>query len=129
MSEKIVTTLGRETAFKGKMEFTKTLKIDGKFEGEIDSSGSLYIEEGARVRADIKARSITIGGIVHGNVTAAEKLVILSTGRVIGNITASRLRIADGVIFEGKCIMIRDPESIDIFSGKVEKLKKTVSSV
>ena len=127
--EKITTTLGRETVFAGNMRFSKSLKIDGKFEGEIESDGFLYVEEGAVVKADIKVGSIVIGGTIHGNIVATDKLEMLSTGQVFGNIRTAKLRIADGVIFEGKWEMIKDVESIDVFSAKVEKLKKTVQSV
>lgn len=128
-TEHIATTLGRETNFSGSMRFTASLKIDGEFEGEIESSGFLYIEEGAEVRADIKVRSIVIGGVVHGNIIATEKLEMLATGQVFGNVTTSKLKIADGVVFEGKCEMIKDPDEVDIFSSSPNKIKSTVRSV
>lgn len=123
------TTLGRGTVFKGNLEFKSDLKIKGAFEGEIESSGSIYIECDATVKADIKVASVVIGGTVHGNITATNKVEMLDTGRVYGNIKTSRLRIADGVVFEGKCEMIKDPEGVDIFSTTVSKLKKTVESI
>ncbi|MEW5817145.1 MAG: polymer-forming cytoskeletal protein [Spirochaetota bacterium] len=127
--EKVCTTLGKETAFKGSMKFVKSLKIDGEFEGEIESKGFLYVEEGARVRANIKVGSIVIGGIIHGNIEAAEKLEMLSTGQVFGNVKTAKLRIADGVVFEGKCEMIKDPKNVNIFSAPVEKIKNSVESI
>lgn len=127
--EKITTTLGKETVFSGTMRYSKSLKIDGKFEGEIISSGFLYIEEGAEIRANIKVKSIVIGGIVHGNIEATDKLEMLDTGQVYGNVRTSKLKIADGVVFEGKCEMIRDPDSIDIFAGTAEKLKSNLGTV
>ena len=68
--ERISTTLGRETVFKGTMNFSESLKIDGNFEGDIESSGFLYIEEGAMIKADIKVRAVVVGGIVHGNINS-----------------------------------------------------------
>ncbi len=127
--EKISTTLGKETNFNGTLRFQESLKIDGKFEGDIESSGFLYIENGALVKADIKVGSIVIGGIVRGNIEASEKLEMLSTGQVFGNIRTAKLNIADGVVFEGKCEMIKNSESIDIFSAKVEQIKQTSQSV
>ncbi|HUZ17743.1 MAG TPA: polymer-forming cytoskeletal protein [Spirochaetia bacterium] len=127
--EKIVTTLGKETVFTGTMRFSKSLKIDGRFDGEIISTGFLYIEEGAEIRANIKVKSLVIGGVVHGNIEATEKLEMLSSGQVYGNVRTAKLKIADGVIFEGKCEMIKDAESVDIFSGSAEKLKTTLISV
>ncbi len=127
--EKIRTTLGAQTVFDGILRFTRSLKIDGNFKGEIQSTGFLYIEKGAKVSADIKVKSLVIGGVVHGNIIATDSLEMLDSGEVFGNVKTSRLRIADGVIFEGKCEMIKDSESLDVFAGDVEKLKKTIQKV
>jgi cytoskeletal protein CcmA (bactofilin family) len=127
--EEITTTLGKSTVFDGTMRFTRSLKIDGEFKGKIVSNGFLYIEEGALVTADIKVGSVVIGGVVHGNIEASDNLEMLSTGQVFGNIRTSKLRIADGVVFEGKCEMIKNPDAVDIFSTPVEKLKSKVQSV
>jgi len=128
-SERISTTLGRETEFNGVMRFRDSLKIDGTFSGEIISSGFLYIEQGASVTANIRVGSVVVGGTVHGNIEATEKLEMLSSGKVYGNIRTAKLKIADGVVFEGKCEMIKNPQAINIFSGPVEQLKKTAQSV
>jgi len=127
--EKISTTLGKETVFRGTMKFSESLKIDGNFEGDIESSGFLYIEEGAEVRADIKVRAVVVGGVVHGNITASEKLEMLSTGQVYGNIRTAKLRIADGVVFDGRCEMIKGESEINVFSDTVEKLKDSIKTV
>jgi cytoskeletal protein CcmA (bactofilin family) len=127
--EKIRTILGKETNFNGTMRFRDSLKIDGTFQGEIMSDGFLYIESGAMINADIRVGSIVIGGIVKGNVEATERLEILPTGQVFGNIRTAKLKIADGVVFDGKCEMIRNPNNIDIFSNSVEGLKQSTQSV
>lgn len=127
--EKITTTLGKETVFSGTMKFSRSLKIDGRFEGEIVSSGFLYIEEGAEVNANITVKSIVVGGIVHGNIDAADKVEMLDTGQVYGNVRTAKLKIADGVVFEGKCEMIKDPDSIDIFSGSAENIKSSLGTI
>jgi len=123
------TTLGKETVFTGTMKFTDSLQINGNLDGEIISGGKLYIEDSAVINANIEVGSIVVAGVVNGNIIATEKLEILNTGKVFGNIRTARLRIADGVVFKGKCEMIRDPKTVDIFSAGVEKLKKTVGSV
>ena len=127
--ERISTTLGRETMFSGTMRFSTSLKIDGKFEGEIVSTGFLHVEEGAEVRANIKVGSVVVGGVVYGNITALNTLEMLSTGKVYGNVATSKLKIADGVVFEGKCEMIKDPDEVDIFSSSATKIKSTVSTL
>jgi cytoskeletal protein CcmA (bactofilin family) len=127
--ERIMTTLGRETDFHGTMRFKESLKIDGVFTGEIVSAGFLYIEQGASITANIHVGSVVVGGTVKGNIEATEKLEMLSTGKVFGNIRTGKLKIADGVVFEGKCEMIKNPQAINVFSGPVDQLKKTAQSV
>ncbi len=127
--ESISTILGNETVFKGTMRFSKPLKIDGKYEGRIESEGFLYIEEGAEVHADIQVGSIVVGGVVYGDIEATEKLEMLSTGQVVGNIRTAKLKIADGVRFEGKCDMISDSESVDVFSAPVAQLKQDLNEL
>jgi cytoskeletal protein CcmA (bactofilin family) len=128
-NDRITTTLGRETEFNGVMRFRDSLKIDGNFTGEIVSAGFLYIEQGAVITANIRVGSVVVGGTVKGNIEATEKLEMLSTGKVYGNIRTGKLKIADGVVFEGKCEMIKNPQAINVFSGPVEQLKKTAQSV
>ncbi|MFP4619151.1 MAG: polymer-forming cytoskeletal protein [Spirochaetaceae bacterium] len=121
------TTLGRATKLSGKLTYTESLRINGIFEGEIVSEGSLYIAEGAKVKADITAETVILGGTVYGDVVASGKIELLSTCRLFGDIKAPCVRIADGVVFKGKCEMIKDPDTIDIFAAPIETLKKTVS--
>ena len=128
-TERISTTLGRETEFNGVMRFRDSLKIDGAFSGEIISAGFLYIEQGATITANIRVGSVVVGGTVRGNIEATEKLEMLASGRVYGNIRTAKLKIADGVVFEGKCEMIKNPQAINVFSGTVEQLKKSAQSV
>ena len=127
--ERIATTLGKETNFSGVMKFKTSLKIDGKFQGKIISTGFLYVEDGAVINADIDVGSVIIGGYVKGNVTAKENLELLPTGQLFGDIRTAKLKIADGVVFEGKCEMIKEDDKVDIFSARVHDLKKSVKSV
>ncbi len=113
----IATTLGKETSFSGTLRFKDSLRIKGKFEGEIDAMGRLIIDADAVVNARrIRATSVIVGGTVHGDIEAADRLEMLPTARVYGNVRTAKLRIADGVVFEGNCEMIRDPSSFSPFA-------------
>ena len=120
-----VAVLGKETEFSGVLRFSRSLSIQGKFDGTIDAKGYLYVEQGAVVNADIRARSAVISGQVRGNIHVDERLEMTSTGRVYGDVTTSALKIADGVIFEGRCEMIKKDSEIKIFEQTGEKLKNT----
>jgi len=108
----ISTVFGKDTEFTGELNFTKSLQIDGSFDGEITSEGFLVVGESAVVKANIKAKTIILKGIVYGNLEATEKLEIHDDGKLYGNIRTSKLKIADGVVFEGKCEMIKPEEKI-----------------
>ena len=127
--QKTESRLGNTTSLKGKLRFSTSVRISGKFEGEIESTGFLYVEYGAEVRADIKAKSIVVGGVVHGNIEAYEKIEMLPTGKIYGNVRTAKLKIADGVVFEGKCEMIRRSEQLDVFAAPIQQLKKSIQSV
>ena len=103
----IGTVFAKDTEFYGDLSFKKSLQINGYFEGEIVSDGFLVVGEGAVVKANVKARTVIIHGTVHGNIEAADRLEIQSSGKLYGNIRTSKLKIADGVVFEGKCEMVK----------------------
>ncbi len=121
--------LGSATILKGVLKFSSSVRMRGRFEGEIDSTGFLYVESGAEVRADIKARRIVVGGVIHGNIEAFEKIEMLPSGKIYGNVRTAKLKIADGVVFEGKCEMIKRGDQVDVFSAPISQLKKTIQSV
>ena len=114
------TVFGKDTEFTGDLTFTKSLQINGTFEGEIVSGGYLVIGEEAVIKANIKAETVILMGTVHGNIEASERLEILSNGKLYGNIRTLKLKIADGVVFEGKCEMIKSYEN----NGKQNKAAK-----
>ncbi len=81
------------------------LRINGSFEGSLDTKGSLTIGENAVVKAEIKGEHIVIAGRVYGDITAEKELKIVPPAHVTGNIATPRLAIVDGAILEGKCHM------------------------
>ena len=99
----ISTVLGKETDFNGVLAFKKSLQINGKFQGVIESEGYLLIAEGAEVNANVKALHVIIGGKVVGDVEAIEKVDLLETAQLKGNIKTKNLHVADGAVFEGNC--------------------------
>ena len=99
------TILGPESAFEGKLVFDGTVRIDGRFKGEIKTDNVLVIGQGGRVEATINVGSIIINGEVQGDVTAKHSVEIHAPGKLRGNVTTPQLMIAKGVIFEGSCHM------------------------
>ncbi len=97
--------LDRGSEFEGKLTFEGTVRIDGKFKGEIHSDANLVIGESGKVEADIHVGSISISGEVKGNITARGKVEIHPPAVVHGNIQTPSLLIEEGSFFEGGCAM------------------------
>src|SRR5689334_2583489 len=101
----ITTLLGRGAAFEGKLTFDGTVRIDGRFKGEVFSDDVLVIGEGAHVEAEIDIGEVIIQGTVVGNIKAKRSIEIHAPGRVKGDLHSPSLQIDKGVIFEGRSFM------------------------
>jgi len=94
--------LSSDVEIKGSIKFQKELLIDGKVEGDINSDGVLTVGENAEIRGEIKTKSITVYGKVHGNITVGERCELKSKCVLQGDLKAARLIIEEGATFIGK---------------------------
>jgi cytoskeletal protein CcmA (bactofilin family) len=101
----ITTLLGRGATFEGKLTFEGTVRIDGRFKGEVFSDDVLVIGEGAHVEAEIDIGEVIIQGTVVGNIKAKRSIEIHAPGRVKGDLHTPSLQVDKGVIFEGRSFM------------------------
>jgi cytoskeletal protein CcmA (bactofilin family) len=101
----ITTLLGRGATFEGKLTFEGTVRIDGRFRGEVFTDDVLVIGEGAIVEAEIDVGEVIIQGTVVGNIKAKRSIEIHAPGRVKGDIHTPSLQIDKGVVFEGRSFM------------------------
>jgi cytoskeletal protein CcmA (bactofilin family) len=101
----ITTLLGRGATFEGKLTFEGTVRIDGRFKGEVFSEDTLVIGEGAHVEAELDVGEVIIQGTVVGNVKAKRSIEVHAPGRVKGDLHTPSLQIDKGVVFEGRSFM------------------------
>nr|AGS53825.1 hypothetical protein [uncultured bacterium contig00054] len=119
-----IVVLGKTTSFTGILKFETTLRIQGNFRGTIEAAGALIVDKEAVVDADhITVSSLTVYGSISGTVHALDKVDMMSGARVHGDVSAARLRIADGVLFEGKCKMTNVEKDVEIFHRPTEEIK------
>ena len=95
--------IGEGTRFKGEFDLNGLLRIDGDFTGTIRTKGKVLIGKNGRAECTLQAGTVVVGGVIRGEIFSTEKVIILSTGLVIGAITTPRLIIEEGVIFNGSC--------------------------
>jgi cytoskeletal protein CcmA (bactofilin family) len=95
--------IGEGTRFKGEFDLNGLLRIDGDFTGVIRTKGKVLVGQNGRAECTLHAGTVVIGGVVRGEVYSTEKVIILSTGLVLGNVTTPRLIVEEGVILNGAC--------------------------
>ncbi|MBN2125599.1 MAG: polymer-forming cytoskeletal protein [Deltaproteobacteria bacterium] len=105
--------LGNNTEFEGKLTFTGTVRIDGRFKGQIHTEGTLIVGETASIQSEVHVSHIVVSGEIRGNIIADERIEIHAPGKVFGNIQSPVVVIDEGVIFEGNCRMQRIVKSQD----------------
>lgn len=99
----IETIIGKNTSIKGTISSKGTIRIDGQFEGDINTTGNLMVGDNAKITAQLKALNATIAGRINGNIDISEKLELLSNAQIYGDIKAGILMISEGAIFRGVC--------------------------
>ena len=100
--EQAETTLGAGVVFKGELSFERLLRIDGKFEGELNSKGKMILGPQGYIKSNsISLHEAVIEGVVEGNITVAERIELRGDAKVRGNITAQSISVDEGVSIIG----------------------------
>ena len=97
--------MGEDTIFNGLLNYTGTVRIDGKFEGQVITEDTLIIGETGHLTGEISAGTIICLGYVEGTVMASQKIEIHSTSKVVGTIKTPGLHVEVGGVFDGTCDM------------------------
>jgi cytoskeletal protein CcmA (bactofilin family) len=101
---KIETVIGPNCRLTGKLESDGGIRIEGIFEGTIETTGNLVVAESATVLAEIRAYNCSISGSVKGNVVA-NKVEITETGKVWGDLSINSLLLHEGAYLKGQTNM------------------------
>ncbi|MDR0540104.1 MAG: polymer-forming cytoskeletal protein [Spirochaetaceae bacterium] len=131
----INTIIGPGTNVWGDVEAAGFTRIDGALHGDLAVQGRIVIGEKACLKSSVSGTSVTIGGIVYGNVIATDRLVLLSTGLVVGDVITRRIQIDDGCLVHGKIVVCKDEEKMKAAlaehhdaEGVRQALKKRISA-
>ena len=101
-----VASIGKSLHVKGELRGSEDLAIEGRVEGKIALTGfSVTIGQAGKVSAEIHAKTVVIGGLVEGDITADERVEVAATGTVVGNIRSPRVVLIDGARFKGSIDM------------------------
>ncbi len=89
------------------------LRINGSFEGKLDTRGNLTIGENAKVKAQIMGDRVIVAGKVTGDITATVSVSVIAPAVIQGNIVAPRLSVSEGAVIDGQISMMGARQSGD----------------
>jgi len=112
--------MGEDAVFNGSLAFEGTVRIDGRFEGQVITKDTLIIGETGRVIADVNAGTVICKGKIEGTVIAADKIELHSTGQIVGAFKTKTLHVEDGGILEGQCDMSGQGNKVVALRKKAE---------
>ena len=101
-NQEFPTILGPDAKFKGDLSFDKGMRLQGQFEGKINSPGGrLHIAKEAKMTGEVEAGSVIVEGEVDGNLSANDRIELKSSARHKGDLTAAKLVVEEGAAFVG----------------------------
>lgn len=105
--ETIETVIGPTASFQGTVRADGNIRIDGVFEGAIETASNLIIGDQAKILADIVAHNVSVAGAVKGNISA-NRVEVLESGRIWGDLTVNSFTLDDGGFVSGQVNMHTD---------------------
>jgi cytoskeletal protein CcmA (bactofilin family) len=114
----INTIIGKGSAISGNLRVNGFIRIDGDIDGNIETDGNVIVGENARIRGNLTAKAVIIGGIIKGNVTADESIKVLADAVVIGDVISRKVQIDGSALIHGHCISIKDEGQYKEASGQ-----------
>ncbi|HEY6548903.1 MAG TPA: polymer-forming cytoskeletal protein [Vicinamibacteria bacterium] len=128
--------IGPSICIVGDITGEEDLTILGKVKGKIDLPGyHVTVGESGRVEADVTAKVVSVAGEVHGNLVAAEQILVRKTATMLGNLKAPRVGLEDGCCFRGSVDMERPEKGravaapLPSLAGPLNPVKPVVSSL
>ena len=114
--------------FEGKLSFKDTVRIDGRFTGEISSENTLIVGETGEIEADIHSPAVVISGTVQGDVHAARQLVLHKTAKLTGDVSTPSLVMEEGATINGSIKMDRASSGASSKSASKPEAKPAAQS-
>jgi cytoskeletal protein CcmA (bactofilin family) len=93
--------IAADVTIEGKIEGAGHVRIAGRFKGDVNVEGNVTIEHGAHVTGQISAATVIVSGEVHGNISANQRVELLETGVINGDVKAAVLTVAAGSRMRG----------------------------
>lgn len=110
LKAKIGTVIGPGAVFDGNLDTPESVRVDGTVNGNCTCKELMIVGVEGKIKGDITSQNVIISGKVEGDIIANGKLELLSTGKLVGNITARSLVVDEDACFDGRCTMTTNTE-------------------
>lgn len=107
--DRVQTLIGEGVQISGVIESTGVIRIDGKLKGTIRHGGMLIVGPRGVLEANISAHAMAVAGEVYGDLEIDEKLEILPSGKLYGDLKCGHLVVREGAVFRGHSLMASEP--------------------
>jgi cytoskeletal protein CcmA (bactofilin family) len=97
--------IDRDSHFSGTHSTPNDLRVEGRFDGTIECTGTLIVAESADVNAQVTAGSVSVAGHLQGDIGCRGRFEILPTGRVEARVHATTIVVQEGARYEGEMRM------------------------
>jgi cytoskeletal protein CcmA (bactofilin family) len=94
--------IASDLTIEGKIQGTGHVRIAGQFKGDVNVEGDLTIERGAKLTGGVRAAKVTIAGELEGNIEGAQRVELLESGVLVGDLKAGSLTVAAGSRMRGQ---------------------------
>jgi cytoskeletal protein CcmA (bactofilin family) len=91
-----------DITIEGKIEGSGHVRIAGRFKGDVNVQGNVTVEKGAHVTGQVTAATVVVSGEVNGNISATDRVELLDSGLVNGDVKAAVLTVAAGSRMRGQ---------------------------
>lgn len=108
MARDEIAYLGSDTIYEGKLSFKGTVRIEGRFTGDILSDGTLNIGKDAQVQGTLAVGELLLSGRFTGEAMIKRRTVVYSSGIMEGNLQTPKLLTEEGAVIDGQ-IMMKNP--------------------
>jgi cytoskeletal protein CcmA (bactofilin family) len=88
------------------------VRIEGVVIGSVKAEGDLAVTETATIEANVAAANAVVAGEIKGDVAAAEKLDLLATAKIRGNISCRTLAVEAGAVISGNCQVAQEKTAV-----------------
>lgn len=120
-STRLETVIGSDSTIRGELTIQGTVRVDGTVEGDIRADWVIVGETG-KIRGNVQARAMVVGGKVEGNIDASEIVELKDRAQVFGEICAAKLAMSEGALFDGQSSMKQKKETSQGQEKKVTSL-------